>query len=77
MLLEVQRILQEPSIVYDFKLIMRGIQSLGAKRVVCGSVGARLADSCVLLKFAKLRSFPPSPMHACPCHGPWATSLDG
>ena len=47
---------------------------VGAKRVVCGPEGARLADNRVRIKLRKRHSFLPSPIHACPRHGPWATS---
>jgi len=48
--------------------------SLGAKGVVCGPEGARLADNRVPTKLRKCHLFLPSPIHACPRHGPWATS---
>ena len=48
---------------------------LGAKGVVCGPEGAWFADNRVLTKLRKYHLFLPSPIHACPCHGPWATSL--
>jgi len=44
----------------------------GAKGVVCGPEGARLADNCVTTKPGKCHLFLPSPIHACPRHGPWA-----
>jgi len=46
----------------------------GAKGVVCGPEGALLADGCALIKLRKCHTFLPSPIHACPRHGPWATS---
>jgi hypothetical protein len=48
---------------------------MGPKGVVCGPEGAWFADNCVLTKLRKCHLFLPSPIHACPCHGPWATSL--
>ena len=45
------------------------------KGVVCGPEGARFADNRVLTKLRKCHLFLPSPIYACPCHGPWATSL--
>jgi hypothetical protein len=47
---------------------------LGAKGVVCAPEGARLADNCVPTKLRKCHLFLLSPIHACPRHGPWATS---
>jgi len=46
----------------------------GAKGVVCGPKGAQLVDNRVLIKLRECYLFLPSPIHACPCHGPWATS---
>ena len=46
----------------------------GAKGVVCGPEGARLADKRVPTKLRKCHLFLPSPIHAYPRHGPWATS---
>jgi len=40
-----------------------------------GPKGAWFDDNCVLTKVRKCHLFLPSPIHACPCHGPWATSL--
>jgi hypothetical protein len=48
-------------------------KNVGAKGVVCGPEGARLADSRVPTKPRKCHLFLPSPIHACPHHGPWAT----
>jgi hypothetical protein len=45
-----------------------------AKGVVCGPEGAQLADNCLPTKLRKCHLFLPSPIHACPRHGPWATS---
>jgi len=50
------------------------IVTVGAKGVVCVPEGAWLADSCALIKLRKCHTFLPSPIHACPHHGPWATS---
>jgi hypothetical protein len=47
---------------------------LGAKGVVCGPEGAQLADNRVPTKLRKCHLFLQSPTHACPRHGPWATS---
>jgi hypothetical protein len=33
-----------------------------------------LADNRALITLTKCRLFLPSPIHACPCHGPWAKS---
>ena len=49
-------------------------RSSGAKGVVCGPEGAQLADNRVPTKLRKCHLFLPSPIHACPCHGPWETS---
>jgi hypothetical protein len=46
----------------------------GAKGVVCGPEGAHLADNRVPTKLRKCHLFLPGPIHACPRHGPWATS---
>jgi hypothetical protein len=46
-----------------------------AKGVVFGPEGAWFADNHILTKLRKCHLFLPSPIHACPCHGPWATSL--
>jgi len=46
----------------------------GAQEVICGPEGAPLADNRVLIKLRKCHLFIPSPTHACPCHGTWATS---
>ena len=47
---------------------------MGAKGVVRGPGGARLADNRVPTKLRKCHLFLSSPIHACPRHGPWATS---
>ena len=47
---------------------------IGAKGVVCGPGGARLADNRVPTKLRKCHLFLPSPIHARPRRGPWATS---
>ena len=49
----------------------------GAKGAVCGLRSAHFAGECALLKPEKCHLFLPSPMHACPRHGPRATSSDG
>jgi len=50
---------------------------LGAKGVVCGPGGARLADNRVPIKLRKGNSFLLTPIHACPHHGPLGNILDG
>ena len=50
---------------------------LGAKGAVCGLRSAHFAGECALLKPEKCHLFLPSPIHACPRHGPQATSSDG
>jgi len=57
----------ENSVVYN--------HSQGVKGVVCGPEGAQLANNCVLIKRMKCHLFLSRPIHACPCHGPWATSV--
>jgi hypothetical protein len=47
---------------------------MGFKGVACGPDGIQLADNYTLTKLMKCHSFLPSPIHACPCCGPWATS---
>ena len=49
----------------------------GAKGAVHGLRSAHSAGECVLLKPEKHHLFLLSPTHACPRHGPWATSSDG
>jgi hypothetical protein len=49
-------------------------QHMGAKGVVRGPKGAWLADNRVPTKLRKCHLFLPSPIQACPRHGPWATS---
>jgi len=51
------------------------IYAEGAKGVVCGPEGTWFADNCVPIKLRKCHLFLPSPIHACPRHGSWATSL--
>jgi hypothetical protein len=45
----------------------------GVERVVSGLEGMHLADRCILMKLELCRIFLPSPVHACPCRGSWAT----
>ena len=42
---------------------------------MCGPDGACFADNHVLTKLRECYLFLPMPMHACPHHGPWVTSL--
>jgi len=50
---------------------------MGTKGAACGLRSAHFAGECVLLKPEERHLFLPSPMHARPRHGPWATSSDG
>jgi len=50
---------------------------MGAKGAVCDHRSAYFAGECVLSKPEEYHLFLPSPMHACPRHGPRATSFDG
>jgi hypothetical protein len=53
------------------------IQRMWIKGAVCDHRSAHFAGECVLLKPEEHHLFLPNPMHACPRHGPWATSSDG
>jgi hypothetical protein len=46
---------------------------MGVEGVVRGLEGVHLADRCILTKLEKCHLFLPSPLHACPRHGSWAT----
>jgi hypothetical protein len=50
-------------------------QRLGVEVVVHGLEGTHLADRCILTKLEKCHVFLPSPLHACPRHGYWATII--
>jgi len=50
---------------------------MGTKGAVRGLRSAHSASECVLLKPEKRHLLLSSPTHACPRHGPWATSSDG
>jgi hypothetical protein len=50
---------------------------MGTKGAVCGHRSAHSAGECVLPKPEKCHVLLPSPLHACPHHGPWASSSDG
>jgi hypothetical protein len=53
------------------------MHSQGIKGAVCGLRSAYFAGKYVLLKPEEYYLLLPSPMHACPRHGPRAMSQDG
>jgi hypothetical protein len=56
---------------YCVTVSCRYVANKGVKGAVCGPRGTHPAGVCVPLKSGKCHLSLPSPMHACPCHGPW------
>jgi hypothetical protein len=57
-------------VVYWIPLLFPGVEG-----VVRRLEGIHLADRCILTKLEQCHLFLPSPLHACPSHGSWATFI--
>jgi hypothetical protein len=53
----------------------RNLSIYGSEVVVRVLEGRHLADRCILTRLEQCHLFLPSPLHACPRHGSWATFI--